>query len=140
MKKRILVIGMALLIAMASGCQNKFNEVKLEKQGATISESVDNQNTLRKEISNENHYPVTVTNYNYNQEYVDFTIKEYPQRVVVTSTTTLEIMLQLGLGEFIVGTNETKSILPKYKDEYEKLNHIKDTYVKENILEVQQIL
>ena len=50
------------------------------------------------------HYPVTISTYNYAKEEVEVTFDKCPQRVVCTNQTQTELMLYFGLDEYIVGT------------------------------------
>lgn len=50
------------------------------------------------------HYPVTITTYNYAKEEVEVTFDKCPQRVVCTNQTQTELLLYFGLDEYIVGT------------------------------------
>ena len=135
--KHKLLIGLLLLfiLVLTTGCQPKKVETIVPETIKT--DVVEGETELENKSIDEAYYPVTVRNYTYDQAYSDITLKAHPQRVVVTNTTTLEIMLELGLGEFIVLCDETKSILPKYQEAYEKLKHVEDTYNRENILMAQ---
>ena len=50
------------------------------------------------------HYPVTISTYNYAKEPVEVTFNQCPQRVVCTNQTQTELLLYFGLDEYIVGT------------------------------------
>lgn len=52
----------------------------------------------------EEHYPVTISTYNYAKEPVEVTFEKCPQRVVCTNQTQTELLLYFGLDEYIVGT------------------------------------
>ena len=52
----------------------------------------------------DDHYPVTITTYNYAKEPVEVTFNECPTRVVCTNQTQTELLLYFGLDEYIVGT------------------------------------
>src|SRR5690625_1085360 len=66
---------------------------------------------------------------------VEFT--EMPQRVVTLEQSATEMMLALGLEQYMVGTAFLSSeILPEYKDEYSNIPVIADKYPsKESFLE-----
>lgn len=49
------------------------------------------------------HYPVTITTYNYNKEEVQVTFDSCPQRVVCTNQSQTELLLYFGLDEHIAG-------------------------------------
>ena len=50
------------------------------------------------------HYPVTITTYNYAKEEVEVTFEKCPERVICTNQTQTELLLYFGLDEYIVGT------------------------------------
>ena len=52
----------------------------------------------------EEHYPVTISTYNYAKEPVEVTFEKCPQRVVCTNQTQTELLLYFGLDEYIMGT------------------------------------
>lgn len=50
------------------------------------------------------HYPVTISTYNYAKEPIEVTFDKCPERVICTNQTQTELMLYFGLDEYIVGT------------------------------------
>ena len=68
----------------------------------------------------EEHYPVTISTYNYAKEPVEVTFDKCPQRVVCTNQTQTELLLYFGLDEYIVGTayldgTIREDLLPQYE-------------------------
>jgi len=49
------------------------------------------------------HYPVTISTYNYNKEPVEVTFTKKPEKVICTNQTQTELMLYFGLDEYIAG-------------------------------------
>ena len=77
------------------------------------------------EISENNHYPVTISTFNYAKEPVEYTFEKAPERVLTFWSNSLETMLALGLGDKIVcavGMDE-ESVLPELKPELEKMKN-----------------
>lgn len=69
------------------------------------------------------HYPVTITNVNFEKEPVTFTYEKAPEKVITFWGNSLETMLALGLGDRIimaVGANPD-DLLPELKEEYDKI-------------------
>lgn len=86
--------------------------------------------------SNEVGYPVTINTYDQNGKEFKETFKEKPKRVVSTNQTITEIMLDLDLQEYLVGTAFMDSpILPRLEEKYKKINVLSETYPsKESVL------
>ncbi|MCD8118069.1 MAG: ABC transporter substrate-binding protein [Lachnospiraceae bacterium] len=55
--------------------------------------------------SDEDHYPVTITTYNYAKEEIEVTFTECPTKVICTNQTQTEIMLYFGLDDYIAGVS-----------------------------------
>ncbi len=51
------------------------------------------------------HYPVTISTYNYDKEPIEVTFDKCPERVVCTNQTQTELLLYFGLDDYIVGTS-----------------------------------
>ncbi|SFD13292.1 ABC transporter substrate-binding protein [Clostridium uliginosum] len=100
-------------------------------------------NTKNKNISEsstkaDSHYPVTITNYNYAGEEIKVTYDKAPERVLPIYQTTVELMLDLGLGDKIIGAcGMDNPVLDTLKDQYDKIPQISDkTFTKEQILDM----
>lgn len=120
-KKRILglaTLGLFVTLALG-GCGKSIENTSVETFKAT-----------------ENGYPVTINTYDQNGKEFKETFKEKPKRVVSTNQTTTEIMLDLDLQDYLVGTAFMDSpILPRLEDKYKKMNVLSETYPsKESVL------
>ncbi|HHD2753433.1 TPA: ABC transporter substrate-binding protein [Clostridium perfringens] len=111
-RKRILglaTIGLVFSLALA-GCTGS-------SKGST-----DSKNT-------EEGYPVTISTYDQNGKEFQETFESKPKRVISTNQTTTEIMLDLDLQEYLVGTSFMDSpILPRLEEKYKNINVISETY------------
>ncbi len=56
------------------------------------------------EASEDSHYPVTIVNYNYEGEEVEFTYEKAPEKVVAGYQGTIETMIALGLSDKVVAS------------------------------------
>ena len=119
------VIALILTIVMCLGlaaCGN--NETPDVPDSSSEQQSSELESLTDADSEDENsHYPVTITNVNYNKEPVEYTYEKAPERVITFWSNSLETMLALGLGDRVicaVGMNE-ESILPELKPELEKL-------------------
>ncbi|MFP4020505.1 MAG: ABC transporter substrate-binding protein [Halanaerobium sp.] len=77
----------------------------------------------------EDHYPVTIKNYNTAGEEYEITFEKRPERVITTNQPPTELLLTLGLEEFMVGTAWLDNpILAELEDKYEKIPVLSDRY------------
>lgn len=80
-------------------------------------------------------YPVSINNYNSDKLEITETFKESPKRVISTNQTTTEILLELGLGDKMVGTAFLdNTILPSLKDQYDKIPVLAAKYPSKEIV------
>ncbi|GAA0126859.1 ABC transporter substrate-binding protein [Clostridium sp. CTA-19] len=102
---------------------------------STNTNSVSTENSSTKENKNSS-YPVTIKNYNVNNEEIEITFDKAPERVLTTNQTTTELMLDLGLEDKLVGTCYLDNpISEKVKDKYAKIPVVSEKYpTKEQVL------
>lgn len=112
-KKRILslaTIGLVFSLALA-GCTGS------------------SKGNIASQKNNEEGYPVTISTYDQNGKEFQETFESKPKRVISTNQTTTEIMLDLDLQEYLVGTSFMDSpILPRLEEKYKNINVISETY------------
>ena len=87
-KKMAVLIALLLVLTAAAGCGSS--------SGGSGSGGG--------QQSGSDHYPVTITTYNYAKEPVEVTFEKCPERVICTNQTQTEMMLYFGLDDYIVGT------------------------------------
>lgn len=102
---------------------------------STNTNSVSTENSSTKENKNSS-YPVTIKNYNVNNEEIELTFDKAPERVLTTNQTTTELMLDLGLEDKLIGTCYLDNpISEKVKDKYAKIPVVSEKYpTKEQVL------
>lgn len=85
------------------------------------------------------HYPVSVVNYNAQGEEIEVTFNSKPERVLTTNQTTTELMLDLGLGDYLIGTAYLDNpILDRLEDKYLEIPVIAEKYpTKEAVLSIE---
>ncbi|MBY0756746.1 ABC transporter substrate-binding protein [Clostridium sardiniense] len=128
--KKLIVILMALTLTMslvACGGSNKKEEAK------------GNSSTSEDKSNGDSHYPVTITTYDFAGNEIKETFDKAPERVVTTNQTATELMLDLGLGDKLVGTCYLDNpILGRLKDQYSKVKVLSDKYpTKEQVLSLK---
>ncbi|RAK10588.1 iron complex transport system substrate-binding protein [Halanaerobium saccharolyticum] len=75
------------------------------------------------------HYPVTVKNYNTAGDEYKITFEKKPERVITTNQPPTELLLRLGLEDFMVGTAWLDNpISAELKEKYEKIPVLSDRY------------
>ena len=79
--------------------------------------------------STSDHYPVTITNYNYAGEEVTYTYDKAPEKVIAVYQGSIETMIALGLEDHVVASygldNEVKD---EWKAGFEKMNYHDDVF------------
>ncbi|WP_024615745.1 ABC transporter substrate-binding protein [Clostridium sp. Ade.TY] len=128
MKKTILKKILANIFIMAIG-------ISLVACGHAIDKSEVSKNESSSKSSN-SYYPVTINTYNFEGKEIKETFDKSPERVITTNQTATELMLDLGLGDKLVGTCYLDNpILDRLKGEYEKVKVLSDKYPsKEQVL------
>lgn len=77
----------------------------------------------------DSHYPVTITNYDYAGNEVEYTYEKAPEKVVAVYQGSIEIMIALGLEDHVIASygldNEVKD---QWKEGFEKMNYQEDVF------------
>lgn len=132
MKKRKLYLPfIALMIfGLLTGCTHGHNnKTESAKNETEIKE------TTREESSNtEKNYPVSIKNFDSQQNYMEETFDRAPERVAVPNATTAEILLELGLKDKIIAVPESE-VMDKYKSDYDAIPKLPEKYNVEAVLE-----
>lgn len=82
-----------------------------------------------------NHYPVTITNFNEQGEAQTITFSKKPERVITTNQPPTELLLKLGLEDYMVGTAWLDNpILPELKEKYQQIPVLADRYPAKEIV------
>ena len=128
--KKVIALILALVMCLGLvACGN--NETPDVPDSSSEQQSSELESLTDADSEDENsHYPVTITNVNYNKEPVEYTYEKAPERVITFWSNSLETMLALGLGDRVicaVGMNE-ESILPELKPELEKMKNNVEYY------------
>lgn len=135
--KKLLSLLLAGLCVMALGsCGGEPARIAEESSQASNETFV----TESLPETDDSHYPVTIQNYTYEKEPVEFTYEKAPERVVCIWTNSVENMLALGLGDKILlaaGVSK-EEILPEYQEELQKVQEIAPQYPpKEDIVALE---
>ncbi len=119
--KRVIALLLAMLLCLSFvACSSNEQENNSSEEQSSEENSSEEQSQPEEE---ESHYPVTITNVNYNKEPVEYTYEKAPERVLTFWTNSLETMLALGLGDrvvYAVGYDED-DMLEELKPEFEKV-------------------
>ncbi|MEF9984386.1 MAG: ABC transporter substrate-binding protein [Oscillospiraceae bacterium] len=127
-----------LAVAMLTGC-NQGEKVKPNSETISSSEvsQVSQSSTAEKK---EQHYPVTITNYNYAGEEVTTVYEKAPEKVLAIYQGSIETMIALGLEDKVVAAygldNEVKEI---WKDGLSKMHYDESVFApdKETVTAMQ---
>lgn len=135
--KKLLMLSSTVLVLVA--CSNDHTEsIKNNEDIAQQENNLTDTDPLS-EQSDEEHYPVTVTNYDYDGNIIEQKFEKEPEKVLAVYQNSIETMLALGLEDRIVAASGLDhEVKPELKDSFDKLNYL-DVFApdKETVLELQ---
>ena len=127
MKKIITLITLMLLILNLSGCSKSNNENIVDKNQETVSEN-----------TNE-HYPITITTYDYEGNEIKTTYEKAPEKVLAVYQGSIETMLALGLEDkMVAAAGLDNEVDDSMKEAFEKVEYLTEfTPSKETVTMLQ---
>lgn len=123
MKKKLaailLMCGMSVLTACGVSSLAQTNSESLENQ-VEITKEQENAQEAKEES---NHYPITISTFNYAKEPVEVTFEKTPEKVIAAWQNSVETLLALGLEDRIIATIGVKEgdISPHLQEAYQKI-------------------
>jgi iron complex transport system substrate-binding protein len=124
MKKIISLLLVLCLCFSVIGCQSK---EMINEQQTKNSQNQGKSEEVVSEETTQNHYPVTITNYDTTGDKVEQVFEKSPERVVCMETQVAQVMLALGLEEKIVGVAKSVgNVSDKYLDTFNGLELLAD--------------
>ncbi|MCM1991856.1 ABC transporter substrate-binding protein [Oceanirhabdus seepicola] len=128
MKKAIsIVLALSLVFGLAScGKKNENNDTKNTTNSTVVEKDNSKEETNNEsETAKSNHYPVTITTYNYSKEPVEITVEKEPEKVVAVYQNSIETLLALGLEDKIVAASGLDhEVKPQWKKAFEGVNYL----------------
>ena len=95
--------------------------------GSTQAQSQENSQAGVSQQASVTQYPVTITTYDASGKEITQTFDKAPERIVTNNLSATETLIELGLGDKIVGMmNPDNVVTSKYKDSVEKINKLGD--------------
>lgn len=127
MKKIISLITLMLLILNLSGCSKSNNENVVDKNQEAVSQN-----------SNQ-HYPVTITTYDYEGNEIKTTYEKAPEKVLAIYQGSIETMLALGLEDkMVAAAGLDNEVDDSMKEAFEKVEYLTEfTPSKETVTMLQ---
>lgn len=127
MKKQSKLMGLLLFITLIIG---------LVGCSSQDSKSKDANNSKLQSSSDSNHYPITITTYNYKKEPIELTFEKAPEKVVAVYQNSIETLLALGLEDKIVAAaGLDHDVKDEYKEAFSKINYLEEfTPSKETVI------
>ena len=127
--KRILSVLLAvIMIFTITACSQDPQEKEVDS----------NQDVSREETSNndnDDHYPVSITTYNYQKEPVEITFEEEPEKVLAVYQNSIETLFALGLEDKIVAAaGLDHDIKDEYKDSFKDVKYYDNPLTKEEVI------
>ena len=120
MKKQSKLMGLLLSLTLIIG---------LVGCSSQDSKSKDANNSKLQSSSDSNHYPITITTYNYKKEPIELTFEKAPEKVVAVYQNSIETLLALGLEDKIVAAaGLDHDVKDEYKEAFSKINYLEEVY------------
>ena len=114
-KKGIILLLSSLMLIGITACSS------------TSKNGINDENGVEASETNDSHYPVTITTYNYAKEPVEVTFNKSPEKVVAVYQNSIETMLALGLEDKIVmASGLDHEVKDEYKEAFSEINYLED--------------
>ncbi len=125
-----LALAMAAGLAACGGSAAESAAAESATDSASVSEAAEPALAPAEAAAEaEGHYPVTITNYDYNGNPVEFTYEKAPEKVIAVYQGSIETMIALGLEDHVLASygldNEVKD---EWKAGFEKMNYNEDVF------------
>lgn len=133
MKKLLSILLAVAMLFSITACSNG-KEVSQEK------DKLQNENINNEEVQdNENtHYPVRITNYNYQKKPVEITFEKAPEKVLAIYQNSIETLLALGLEDKIVAASGLDhDVKDEYKEAFKDIKYYENLPTKEEVLGIE---
>lgn len=128
-KRKLLALGLGLALLL-TGCGGKTEEAKPETTSPAAVETA--------APAEGQHYPVTITTYNYAKEPVQITFDKAPEKVVAVYQNSIETLLALGLEDKIVAASGLDhDVKDEYKAAFDKVKYYENVPSKEEVIGLQ---
>ena len=122
------IISLLLVLAMGlslTACAGSNADISDTTKNETEQNSAQNDaGETSQETENDDYYPVTITNYDYAGNEVEYTYEKAPERVICVYQGCIELMIALGLEDHVIASygldNEVKD---EWKAGFEKMNY-----------------
>ncbi|MGN0628623.1 MAG: ABC transporter substrate-binding protein [Oscillospiraceae bacterium] len=118
------VIALILALVMCLGLAACGNNETPDVSDSSEQQSSEAESSVPEEQETDSHYPVTITNYNYAGEPVEYTYDKAPERVICVYQGCIETMIALGLEDHVIASygldNEVKD---EWKAGFEKMHY-----------------
>ncbi len=125
MKKLLSTLTLALVLTLSACGNSETAETEAPETAPVESEAVETAPVETETASDEDsYYPVTITNYNYAGEEVEYTFEKAPERVVAVYQTGIETLIALGLEDHVIASyGLDEAISPQYAEGFENMNY-----------------
>ncbi len=121
MKKTISLLLILVFVLSLAACDS--NAIPIENQPDT-QQSSGSSSGIESAMPETGHYPVTITNYDYEGNPVEYTYEKAPERVICVYQGCIETMIALGLEDHVLASygldNEVKD---EWKAGFERMNY-----------------
>jgi len=123
----IIIITICLFSCLFFFRPERFNPAQSNPNGAQSDQ-----------LTKNNHYPVTIQNYNYAKEPINITFEKAPEKVLAVYQNSIEILLALGLEDkILVAAGLDHPVKPEFKGAFEKIDYLDRAPDKETVIMMQ---
>lgn len=98
-----LILAAVMMLSLLAGCAGSNTPTTTPATDAPETSAEVSTEAVTAAPTEADHYPVTITTYNYAKEEVPVTFDSCPKKVVCTNQSQTELMLYFGLDEYIAG-------------------------------------
>lgn len=138
MKKTLsLLLALALTISLAACSANEPSQSQAGTQPSEAPQSAQLEPSTEPSAPEENHYPITITTYDYEGNEIETTYEKAPEKVLCVYQGTVETMIALGLEDHVAASYGLDNpVKPEWEAGLSKMNYNEEVFApdKETVL------
>lgn len=138
MKKTLsLLLALTLTLSLAACSTNKSSQAQDAVQPSDAPQSTQPEPSAELSAPEENHYPVTITTYDYEGNEIETTYEKAPEKVLCVYQGTIETMIALGLEDHVAASYGLDNpVKPEWESGLAKMNYNEEVFApdKETVL------
>lgn len=132
-----MLLALALTISLAACSANEPSQSQAGAQPSEAPQSTQPEPSAEPSAPEENHYPVTITTYDYEGSEIETTYEKAPEKVLCVYQGAIETMIALGLEDHVAASYGLDNpVKPEWENGLSKMNYNEDVFApdKETVL------